>query len=138
MKTLYDLISKFGLIFYKATRQGDSKNPLNEIVFNFKSCSDDIMDKLQAYVNDNGNTITLRALHPFQTDDNGDYQEKDLLLSISLKPRGTEYSVVNPISGASINKKTRTNSISLIEEVIVSSKKDLNNRLSSMYDSMTD
>ena len=136
MKTLFDFISKFTLIFYNATRQGDSKNPLKEIVFNFKSCSDTIADKVASYIEKNGNSISLKALHPFETSADGSYAERDMLLTISLKRKDSEYTTVNPLNGNTITKKRLTNSISLIEELPLNNTKDLNNRLTSLYDSM--
>ena len=136
MKTLFDFISKFNLIFYNATRQGDSKNPLNEIVFNFKSCSDGIADKLASFIEKNGNSVSLKALHPFETSADGSYAERDMLLTISLKRKDSEYTKVNPLNGNTITKKRLTNSIALIEELPLNNTKDLNNRLTSLYDSM--
>ena len=136
MKTLFDFIKQFELIFYKATRQGDSKNPLNEIVFNFKSCSDTIADKVASFIEKNGNSISLKGLHPFERTADGSYAERDMLLTISLKRKGSEYTTVNPLNGNTITKKRLTNSISLIEELPLNNKKDLNNRLTSLYDSM--
>ena len=136
LKTLFDFISNFTLIFYNATRQGDSKNPLNEIVFNFKSCSDTIADKVASYIEKNGNSISLKGLHPFERTADGSYAERDMLLTISLKRKGSEYTTVNPLNGNTITKKRLTNSISLIEELPLNNKKDLNNRLTSLYDSM--
>ena len=136
MKTLFDFIKQFKLTFYKATRQGDSKNPLKEIVFNFKSCSDTIADKVASYIEKNGNSISLKALHPFETSADGSYAERDMLLTISLKRKGSEYTTVNPLNGNTITKKRLTNSISLIEELPLNNEKDLNNRLASLYDSM--
>ena len=136
MKTLFDFIKQFKLTFYKATRQGDSKNPLNEIVFNFKSCSDTIADKVASFIEKNGNSISLKGLHPFERTADGSYAERDMLLTISLKRKGSEYTTVNPLNGNTITKKRLTNSISLIEELPLNNKKDLNNRLTSLYDSM--
>lgn len=136
LKTLFDFISNFTLIFYNATRQGDSKNPLNEIVFNFKSCSDTIADKVASFIEKNGNSISLKGLHPFERTADGSYAERDMLLTISLKRKGSEYTTVNPLNGNTITKKRLTNSISLIEELPLNNKKDLNNRLTSLYDSM--
>ena len=136
MKTLYQFIGQFTLIFYNATRQGDSKNPLKEIVFNFKSCSDKIADKLEQFIEKNGNSISLKALHPFEKSADGSYAERDMLLTISLKRKDSEYTKVNPLTGMSITKKRLTNSISLIEELPLNNKKDLDNRLTSLYDSM--
>ena len=59
-----------------------------------------------------------------------------MLLTISLKRKGSEYTTVNPLNGNTITKKRLTNSISLIEELPLNNKKDLNNRLTSLYDSM--
>ena len=136
MKTLFDFIKQFKLTFYKATRQGDSKNPLNEIVFNFKSCSDSIADKLEQFIDKNSNSVSLKALHPFETSADGSYAERDMLLTISLKRKDSEYTTVNPLNGNTITKKRLTNSISLIEELPLNNEKDLNNRLTSLYDSM--
>ena len=136
MKTLYQFISQFTLIFYNATRQGDSKNPLKEIVFNFKSCSDKIADKLEQFIEKNGNSISLKALHPFEKSADGSYAERDMLLTISLKRKDSEYTKVNPLTGIAVTKKRLTNSIALIEELPLNNKKDLDNRLTSLYDSM--
>ena len=139
MKTLFDFVQKFNLIFYNATRQGDKTNPLKEIVFNFKSCSDDVVKKIDEFISNNGsNTINLSALHPFEKADDGSYLQRDMLISISIKRKDSEYTTTNPLNANLITKKRLTNSIALIEELPLNTDEALNNRLASLYDSMDD